>query len=227
MKDPENSTNLPPIAPDIAALLAVEKKISAVPDDAKARAVARAQASLLARDWAIAPRSPRIVRPRLLAAAGVSLLIAVAGAAAFQMQRRAAPEPSVRSAPARAGVEPPITPSVEPVVLTQKILPPKPISRPSRTARTPTVAREPGDELPLLREAREAVGRRAFADALARLAEHEARFPNGRFAEEREALKVRSLSGLGRKGEARRAAEAFRTHFPHSVLLPAMNEAVQ
>src|SRR5204862_2317853 len=75
------------------------------------------------------------------------------------------------------------------------------------------------DELRLLSHAREAVARRDFAAALPPIAEHTRRFRDGRLLEEREALRVKALSGLGRGEEARRAATAFKRRFPHSVLL--------
>jgi len=79
-------------------------------------------------------------------------------------------------------------------------------------------------ELLLLRPARAAVAREDFAAALPPIAEHARRFKDGRLAEEREALRVKALVGLGRTDEARRAAAAFRAHFPHSVLLPAVGQ---
>jgi hypothetical protein len=79
-------------------------------------------------------------------------------------------------------------------------------------------------ELRLLRDARAAVARRDFAAALVPIGEHTRLFKNGRLAEEREALRVKALSGLGRTEEARRAAGAFRTRFPRSVLLPAVSQ---
>jgi len=79
-------------------------------------------------------------------------------------------------------------------------------------------------ELRLLRQARVAVAREDFAAALPPIAEHARRFKDGRLTEEREALRVRALVGLGRSDEARRAAESFRTRFPHSVLLPAVGQ---
>ena len=42
--------------------------------------------------------------------------------------------------------------------------------------------------------------------------------------EEREALHVKALAGLGRRDEARRAAAAFEDRFPRSVLLPAVRQ---
>ena len=74
-------------------------------------------------------------------------------------------------------------------------------------------------ELELLHRAHAAYGTRDFANALRLLAEHGRRFPNGRLAEEREALRVRALNSSGQSETARRAAHAFAARFPHSVLL--------
>ena len=75
-----------------------------------------------------------------------------------------------------------------------------------------------------MRQARAAVARGDFAAALTPLAEHTRLFKNGRLVEEREALRVKALMGLGRSEEARRAAAAFRARFPRSVLLPAVGQ---
>jgi hypothetical protein len=88
----------------------------------------------------------------------------------------------------------------------------------------PSVSDTMRAELRLLRQARAAVGRQDFAAALAGIATHARLFRNGRLAEEREALRVIALAGLGRTEDARRAAASFRTHFPHSVLLPAISQ---
>ena len=55
--------------------------------------------------------------------------------------------------------------------------------------------------------------------ALAVIAEHGRRFRHGSLVEEREALRVKSLAGLGRHEEAQRAAAEFHARFPHSVFL--------
>jgi len=81
-------------------------------------------------------------------------------------------------------------------------------------------------ELALLDRARAAVAGGDFVTALVSIREHRQRFPNGRLVEEREALRVKALRGLGREDEARRAAADFRARFPRSVLLPKMTEAV-
>ena len=75
-------------------------------------------------------------------------------------------------------------------------------------------------ELDLLQRAHGAYTRRDFSVALTLVAEHARRFPNGHLAEQREALRVRSLAGAGRADEAHRAAAAFAVRFPRSVLLP-------
>ena len=97
-------------------------------------------------------------------------------------------------------------------------LPVRPTIRPhnDRPDRTP----EPDvTELDLLRNAHVAYSTQDFARALERVREQARRFPNGSLAEEREALRVRSLAAAGRAGEARQAAAAFAEHFPRSVLL--------
>ena len=48
-------------------------------------------------------------------------------------------------------------------------------------------------------------------------------FKDGRLAEEWEALRVKALAALGRTPEARRAAAAFQSRFPRSVLSPAVS----
>jgi hypothetical protein len=82
-------------------------------------------------------------------------------------------------------------------------------------------------ELDLLKRAQAAYAERDFADALVLVAKHAQRFPKGRLAEEREALRVRSLAGAGRRVEARRAAAAFADRFPRSVLMPRLQEALE
>ena len=75
-----------------------------------------------------------------------------------------------------------------------------------------------------MRQARAAVARGDFTAALSPITEHARRFKNGRLVEEREALRVKALVGLGRGEEARHAAAAFRARFPRSVLLPAVGQ---
>jgi hypothetical protein len=82
-------------------------------------------------------------------------------------------------------------------------------------------------ELGLLQRARAALARGEFSAALGAISEHQRRFPSGRLGEEREALRVKALSGLGRTDEAQRAAERFRDRFPESVLAPRLEDAIR
>jgi outer membrane protein assembly factor BamD (BamD/ComL family) len=82
-------------------------------------------------------------------------------------------------------------------------------------------------ELQLLQRAQSEYASQDFDNALVLVAEHGRRFPNGRLAEEREALRVRSLARAGRGDEARRALAAFANRFPHSVFLPRLQEAAR
>ena len=75
------------------------------------------------------------------------------------------------------------------------------------------------EELQLLRSARQDVTRGDFAAALAAVGAHARRFRHGSLVEEREALRVKSLAGLGRHEDAQRAAVEFHARFPRSVLL--------
>ena len=82
-------------------------------------------------------------------------------------------------------------------------------------------------ELATLQRARTALSAGDFSTALAALSEHQRRFPAGRLVEEREALRVKALLGLGQSDEARRTAERFRARFPRSVLLPRIEETTR
>jgi hypothetical protein len=97
--------------------------------------------------------------------------------------------------------------------------PPVPNPRPA-----PTAAGAARAELRLLQRARESVAREDFLLALQLIVEHARRFKMGLLTEEREALRVKALVGLGRRGAARRAAADFEANFPRSPLLPTVRE---
>jgi hypothetical protein len=162
-------------------------------------------------------RGPSAVRWAL--AAGLACVATVAaGAAAYTIGVRARPAaPSVAAVSAtesaaphrRAGDQPSLDPGSAPVL----------DATPSRSRAG--VVRV---ELRLLEQARAAVAGEDFLLAIQLLAEHARRFKTGRLVEEREALRVKSLAGLGRRGAARRAAADFKANFPRSPLLPTVNE---
>jgi hypothetical protein len=79
-------------------------------------------------------------------------------------------------------------------------------------------------ERALIDMARTAVARGDGAGALGPLERHAEEFPNGRMTEEREWLRVQALLASGRGEEARERASSFRRAFPHSLMLPALDE---
>jgi len=219
--------DLDPLDPKIASLLASEKIIVAQKPDVRARAFARARAALV---LSVAPlplaKTSFWRRAPIAMAAGGILVIAVVAAAAFQegvrmtRPRQEAAAPATTTAPSLPSSVPAseAAPAALPVSIPEVVSTPKP-AQAARAVGSDFMA-----ELQLLQQARAAIARRAFGDALAAISEDARRFPSGRLAEEREALRVRALSGLGRQTDVQTAANGFRTRFPRSVLLPRVNE---
>ena len=79
----------------------------------------------------------------------------------------------------------------------------------------------------LIDMARTAVGRGQASAAIAALQRHATEYPNGQLVEEREGLWVQSLLLAGRRDEARARVERFRLSFPRSMMLPALESALQ
>lgn len=77
-------------------------------------------------------------------------------------------------------------------------------------------------ERALVDRARAALARGDAAACLEAVRSHEARFPNGRLAEEREVLAVRALARAGQTDEARARADRFRKRYPNSVFAGAI-----
>lgn len=216
------------LSPEVRALLDEERAIPAQPAAVRARAMARARAALAAGlTIPVASPSRAVLRARWGAAA---VLVCLASAAAVL----AAYGIHAHVARVAAPVTLPPVPAPAPIVAARKATEAPPAvdapaddeapPAPPRTPSPPRLSRAEAlrAELRLLRRARAAVAREDFAAALVPIAEHVRRFKDGRLAEEREALRVKALVGLGRTEDARRAASAFRTRFPHSVLLPAV-----
>ena len=227
--------DLSPPSARVEELLKAERALVTQPQASRVRLLQRAKATLrqpLARE-------PRLARYRtLLSGAAAALTVIAFGAAVDQSWRRwhpsqpsaVAPAPTAtpgatsvgeESAPLDPPARPPMEPTgIEPAAATATARTAG--ARPSRTTREDDVV----DEVRLLERARQSLARREFSSALTALANHERRFPAGRLAEEREALKVTAWLGLGRRDEAQRVADEFRKRFAHSVLLPRMDALV-
>ncbi len=221
-------TDLEPLSPEIESLLAKERNISPERAEVRARVMTRARAALAARATPFGHFWRR--RATLLAAAAVTAFAAVAIAAWQELGRPsghlpsvAAPASGASQAPARAP-EPPIPAESASSPQKSEAEPTLPEEGNVEAAPRPSSPSDVGDayalELALLQRARAAVASGTFSTALDAITEHQRRFPRGKLREEREALRVKTLAGLGRNEEARRAAERFRERFPNSVLSP-------
>jgi hypothetical protein len=218
------------VGPDVQALLERGKNLRPLPDVVRSRALERARAALVSAgpaDRGASPVAASRAWPwlRVAAAAAVFLALVAAGAfAAFRSgvaaQHEVAPSPTARVVPVVHGGAREQRPASPPVVT-------QPISETERPA-PPARSRESyAAELRLLQRAQATYAGGNFAGALVVLTGHARRFPKGRLAEERDALRVRALVGSGRTPEARRAAAAFAHRFPRSVLLPRLEEALR
>ena len=213
----------------VQAVIERGRQIRPAPDVVRARLMARARAALAASRRATASAPPETApawRGRRIAfAAAAILLFTAAGATAALYSharrstelgptepRRAEPPSVVAAAPERPAAQAEKAPRL---VSSPKLgHPHRPLSPQESYAA----------ELYLLQRAQSEYASQDFPDALVLVAEHAHRFPNGRLAEEREALRVRSLAGAGHGDEARRVLAAFARRFPRSVLLPRLRE---
>ncbi len=185
---------------------------------------------------------------------GMVLLVGslAAGGAAF-LALRAEPEPApgrphqVREAPLAAPAAPAVS---EPV----SSAPPAPLAprriRPRSHGSTPEGAVSPAplapatavalvappappaavpegpDEVALLREAQDLI-HSSPQGSLARVAEHERRFPNGVLTQEREVIAVEALVRVGHHAAARTRADRFLARYPRSALRRKVEELLE
>lgn len=218
-----------PLDPTLAQLLESERAGCDMPADAQSRVLARLQSTLavpLVGGGTTPPpaRGGGAAGGGGLAMAGLGLLLGAAvGAVGYGT---IAPQAH------------PLGAVVRPLVI--------PLPAPSAPSATPPPTLEPPDEAPpaarasnavgrdvdlaaeraLLEVARTALARGDAASALAALDAHKKRFPRGRLLEERESLAVQALAAAGKRDEARRRADQFRKRSPDSMLLPAVDEAL-
>ena len=226
----------PGLDPELEAFLtprAIERR---VPADLRLRALARGRAIVAAGGAIPRPRPVELSLPTAVPAArrGSLLRVAFAASIAFaagSVVAVAALRSRTTEAPTAASKTRPAMPPVARDVKVREPArePAKPAAatpdvtaKPARRGRAQAHADAVTAELDLLQRAHAAYTRRDFSDALILAAEHARRFPHGHLAEQREALRVRSLAGAGRTEDAHRAAAAFKVRFPRSVLLPRL-----
>ena len=211
--------------PELDALLEDGRVIQRVPEVVRARVLSRARASMAATAALPHESIPTVRRRALTVALAASLALAIGAAVATAALLGRAPSPIQPAPLAIPSTEQPmrnstldVLPSL-PKVAPQSAFP----VRPQHWERPVTAQESYAAELELLQRAQVAYVAREFPDVLARVAEHGRKFPSGRLAEEREALRVRALEGAGRTEEARRAAAAFASRFPRSIMLPRLS----
>lgn len=213
--------------PDLEALLEHGRIHRRVPASVRARLLARAREVASAATGSSDPTVETVVpsaRPlgsrrwQFGFAATVALVSAAMLASAAVLTYRLSPSDTV-IVPKEAAVPP--THPVPPATASRPVDPqPDPAPAPSRPERPVNIRESYAAELKLLNRSQAAFVKGNLSGALALLAEHARRFPRGRLAEEREALRIRSLAGLGQTSAARGAATAFANRFPHSAMLP-------
>lgn len=218
------------------ALLEEGRAIRPVSDVVRARALLRARNSMAAGIEAtpsVTPvmPAPRSHRTRIAAMAACAVLAGAAGAIAAMhggmLDKIFRPLPAPAVPDRRISPRAPVMPrALAPTPTPTPIAPVSEGRRPGRHV-SPAAQESYAAELALLHRAQVAYASQEYSVTVGLVAEHARRFPNGRLAEERDALRVRSLARSGRTDEARRAADEFAAHFPRSVLLPRLKEAAQ
>ena len=217
---------------DLEPLFEAAKGLDRVSDVARARIRARTRATVAAASGSTHPATTHqpTSRSRLALAAGVAFVLGATGTAAAFLGHGAAVPRTVPTAPTTP--VPRLPPMVNTVADDGRVIPSidtAPVVK-AATARHHRRASSVSDartaELALIQKAQAAYTDGNLPNALELLAEHGRRFPNGRLAEEREALRVRSLEGCGRSADAHRALQAFADRYPQSILLPHLRETL-
>ncbi|WP_394834881.1 hypothetical protein LVJ94_51125 [Pendulispora rubella] len=134
------------------------------------------------------------------------------------------PEPPVTSAPTAAS---PVSESPAAPTNREDAGPPPIVAKPASGPKPARRDVDLAEEQSLLETARSAILRRDPVLALAPLREHAQRFPRGHLIEERDGLWVQALANAGETAAARTKAAEFRRRYPQSLLLPAVEAAVE
>lgn len=171
-------------------------------------------------------------------AAVVAVVVVVAGGGGFVLGRATAPDrpadppqhairmPEPSASPELGRASAPAATSAPPASPSHPESPPAQPPR-SRAAAAPHVEHtqpadparpaETGDEISILSDAQRALVAGDASGALALTVTSAARFPQGAFGEEREALAIEALVALNRLDDARTRLDAFRARYPRST----------
>lgn len=251
----DRDPKVPPLNADLAALLDAARREPAPPDAARQRVHAMILATVLpplpgpghdgggagpiiggaggaaaggAGTGGAAAGGAAIGGAALAPATKLALVAAVStamgvGAGVFYLNQSAPVtpvEPAAVVEPAPPPPRPPVVVAPTPASQPAELPPPKPLIAPRPIADTLAA------EQALLERARTALKVEDAAAALTLLNEHGASYPRGRLVEEREALRVLTLF-KAESVDAASAAKKFRVRFPHSIFLPAIDNAAK
>ncbi len=229
------SNELQPLSDAALQALSVERARPPAPDEELLRLAARLEASFALPELAQPSTSaPTVAAKGLRLASGAKVLLfgaglAVGGLGGAQLQARFG-TPREVVIERRIEVRVPAPPSAPPATPLPTPEAPRAVDAPRPRpveARAPKPSPSAIDvERLLIEQATSALSRGQGEQALAACARHAEQFPAGQLAEERESLAIRALAALGRGDEARARAAAFRSRFPDSLLLEAVNAAV-
>lgn len=226
---------LPPLSNSVRALMANERVLQSADAALRQRVLERARAAIEDRPSGIGLRligysslRTRAARTILLVAAAVAIAgLAAAGANFYGSGRAPAPRFVAALAPAASPVDVSQQYVAAPAVSSASPAEAEPLNPHRPVVTTPDPVRAPSAstfalELALLEPARRSIAHSDFTGALAAIARHQREYPRGQLAEERAALRVRALWGMGDKTAAESAAALFRKRYPHSGLLSWM-----
>lgn len=203
---------------DVREMLALERQIPAVPAATRDRAFARALKTVTttAGSPPVEPTPLRSLRWVAVVAA-LGLGSSAGRVAAYHLNLHA------QAVSTKAVVAPQVPDSVVDRKTTDTAIADPLVAASTLTSLSQHAGRPADGGEHLLEQAWVAVEREDFSAAMVHIVEHTRRFRNGRLTEEREALRVKALAGLGLHDEVRRAAADFEARFPLSPLLPAVN----
>jgi hypothetical protein len=223
------------LSPDAKDLWERAKKGAFEPTDAQVERVRQAVLQRIAAAPTASPRGSLGSLPRWAKVAGLVVGLGAVVATGMKLGSREpqAPIAAPSAAPVVAAPEVPVveTPSTAEGVTPERGPAPDKGKEPTRaspsarSSATDTQADTLPEQVRIITEARVALRQRAFAQALAKASEYEARYPKGVFVEEELAIRAMSLCALGRDKEAARARDTLERTVPNSRQLDRVRAA--
>ncbi len=224
----------------LLAALAEERAREVLPADTRARLLSRLEARLALPAPSGPVAAPTPVAKLIVTASIAGLLGGVIGLiVGLELADRRAEPPAPPPAPV---IEHRQALPIEPAVVDSGAAPATPTpteedeeeegeaSPPSRsrppTSPRPTTSASLEAEQSLIDAARSSLAWGNATEALASLDRHATQFPDGQLAEDREALRVLAWV-LVDAPRARAAADAFRRRYPRSLMIPAIDRALE